>query len=66
MGIGMLVPPVALNLFISSRIAGVRYDQAVRAAVPFVVMTTIVMVLVAVFPHVALLIPHLLFGYPLR
>lgn len=66
MALGMLVPPVALNLFISTAIAGVRYEQAVRAAVPFMIVLGIDMVLVAVFPHIALLLPHLLFGHPIR
>jgi C4-dicarboxylate transporter DctM subunit len=66
MGIGMLVPPVALNLFISTQLAGVRYDQAVRAAVPFILIMLVDMALVAVFPHLALLLPYLLFGHPIR
>ncbi|MBI3964735.1 MAG: TRAP transporter large permease subunit [Chloroflexi bacterium] len=66
MGLGMLVPPVALNLFISTQIAGVRYDQAVRAAIPFMVIMVVDMVLVAVFPHIPLLLPNLIFGHPIR
>jgi C4-dicarboxylate transporter DctM subunit len=66
MALGMLVPPVALNLFISSAIADVRYEHAVRAAVPFMIVLGIDMVLLAVFPHIALLLPHLLFGHPIR
>ncbi len=66
MGLGMLVPPVALNLFISTQLAGVRYDEAVRAAVPFMLIMALDMVVVAVFPHVPLFLPHVLFGHPLR
>lgn len=66
MGIGMLVPPVALNLFISSQLAGVRYGEAVRAAVPFLLIMLVDLVLVVIFPNLALLLPNLLFGYPIR
>ncbi len=66
MGIGMLVPPVALNLFISTQIAGVRYGEAVRAAVPFMLIMLIDLVLVVLFPELALWLPNLLFGYPIR
>lgn len=66
MGLGCIVPPVALNLFVSTQIAGVHYVQAVRAAVPFMVIMAIDLALVAAYPMIALLLPHLLFGYPIR
>jgi C4-dicarboxylate transporter DctM subunit len=66
MGIGMLVPPVALNLFVSSRIAGVTYGQAVRAAVPFVLIMAIDSILIVLWPSIALWLPGLLFGGALR
>jgi C4-dicarboxylate transporter DctM subunit len=66
MGIGMLVPPVALNLFVSSRIADVTYGQAVRAAAPFVVIMVIDSILIVLWPSIALWLPGLLFGAVLR
>ncbi|MBI4507290.1 MAG: TRAP transporter large permease subunit [Chloroflexi bacterium] len=66
MGLGMLVPPVALNLFISTAIAGVRYNDAVRAAVPFMLIIVVDMVIIALFPHIPLWLPHVLFGHPIR
>ena len=66
MGLGCIVPPVALNLFVSTQLAGVQYAQAVRAAIPFMVIMAIDLAIVAVYPTIALLLPHLLFGYPIR
>lgn len=66
MGIGMLVPPVALNLFVSTELAGVRYGEAVRAAVPFIVIMVVDLMLVALFPSISLFLPNLLFGHPIR
>jgi C4-dicarboxylate transporter DctM subunit len=66
MGLGCIIPPVALNLFVSTQLAGVQYGQAVRAAVPFIVIMAINLGLVAIYPAIALLLPHLLFGYPIR
>jgi C4-dicarboxylate transporter DctM subunit len=66
MGIGCIVPPVALNLFVSTRLAGVTYGQAVRAAVPFMVIMVLDLALLAAFPQISLLLPHLLFGYPIK
>jgi len=63
MGIGMLVPPVALNLFVSAQIAGVRYGEAVLAAVPFILIMMIDLALVVFFPGLALFLPNLLFGH---
>jgi C4-dicarboxylate transporter DctM subunit len=65
MGLGSIIPPVALNLFISTRLAGVRYEDAVRATVPFIVIMMIDLAIMAIFPLIPLLLPHLLFDYPL-
>lgn len=65
MGLGALIPPVALNLFVSTALAEVRYHEAVRACVPFIVIMVIDWVIVAVFPQIPLLLPHLLYGHPL-
>jgi C4-dicarboxylate transporter DctM subunit len=64
MGLGALIPPVALNLFVSTAIAEVRYHEAVRAALPFIFIMSVNWMIVAVFPKIALLLPHLLFGHP--
>jgi C4-dicarboxylate transporter DctM subunit len=65
-GIGCILPPVALNLFVSSRLAGVTYGAASYAAIPFIVIMLVDLAIVALFPHISLLLPHLLFGYPIR
>jgi C4-dicarboxylate transporter DctM subunit len=41
MGLGCIIPPVALNLFVSTQLAGVRYEEAVRATIPFIVIMLI-------------------------
>ena len=65
MGLGCIIPPVALNLFVSTQLAGVRYEDAVRASIPFIIIMAIDLVIMAVFPMIPLLLPHLLFDYPL-
>lgn len=65
MGIGCIMPPVALNLFVSTQLAGVQYGQAVRAAVPFILIMLINLAIVAAFPHISLMLPHILFDYPI-
>jgi C4-dicarboxylate transporter DctM subunit len=51
MGLGCIIPPVALNLFVSAQLAGVRYDEAVRATVPFIIIMIIDMATMAIFPR---------------
>ncbi|MGE0803842.1 MAG: TRAP transporter large permease subunit, partial [Lautropia sp.] len=64
-GIGCILPPVALNLFVATRIADVSYGAAVRAAVPFILIMLLDLVLIAALPQLPLLLPHLLFDHPL-
>jgi len=66
MGLGMIVPPIALNLFISTQIAEVRYEQAVRASIPFILIMSIDLAIVSIFPKISLILPHLLFNYPIK
>lgn len=61
MGIGMLVPPVAMTLFVSSAIAQVPFAKAVRAAVPFILIMVLDLALVVAFPQIALWLPSQLF-----
>ena len=65
-GIGCVLPPVALNLFVSTKLAGVTYGEACRAAIPFILIMLIDLALVAVLPHLSLMLPHLLFDYPIH
>jgi C4-dicarboxylate transporter DctM subunit len=65
MGLGCIIPPVALNLFVSTQLAEVRYEDAVRACIPFIIIMLIDLAIMAAFPVIPLLIPHLLFDYPL-
>jgi C4-dicarboxylate transporter DctM subunit len=62
MGIGMLTPPVALTLYISTAIAEVPFARAVRASMPFMAIMVIDLILVACFPSIAMWLPGLLFG----
>ncbi len=65
MGLGCIIPPVALNLFVATQLAEVRYEDAVRATMPFIWIMLLDLVIMAVFPMIPLLLPHVLFDYPL-
>ena len=60
--LGQFTPPLAVNLMVSCRIAGVRMEQTTRWVVWFVLAMTLAMLLVVVFPQIALWLPQRL-GY---
>jgi tripartite ATP-independent transporter DctM subunit len=62
MGIGMLVPPVALTLYVAAAIAEVPFARAVRAALPFMMIMVLDLALVVTFPVIATWLPNLLYG----
>jgi len=62
MAIGQFTPPMAVNLMVTTRIAGVSMESTVRWALWMVGAMLAAMVLVMVFPQAVLWLPHLL-GY---
>lgn len=65
MGLGMIVPPIAVNLFVSTKLADVSYEKTVVATVPFMIIMFVDLVIVAAFPTIALILPHAIFSYPM-
>lgn len=64
-GLGCILPPVALNLFVSTQLAEVRYEETIRACVPFIIIMIVDYLLLVLFPVIPLWLPHILFDYPL-
>ncbi len=60
--LGQFTPPLAVNLMVSCRIAGVRMEETVRWVGWMLVSMFLVMVLVIIFPELALWLPRKL-GY---
>lgn len=56
--IGQILPPVGVSLYVSSDIAKVEARDVVRSILPYVLGSTIVLVLVTVFPVVSLWLPQ--------
>jgi C4-dicarboxylate transporter DctM subunit len=61
MEIGMVTPPVGLNLFVTSGITGMSVMQVVRAALPWLSVLLVFLVIVTYVPQLSLLLPRLLF-----
>ena len=60
--VGQFTPPMAVNLMVSCRIAGVRMEETVRWVIPMVASFMFALVLVVIFPELALWLPRVL-GY---
>jgi len=61
MEIGMVTPPVGLNLFVTSGITGMSVTEVVRAALPWLSVLLVFLVLVTYIPQLSLWLPRLLF-----
>lgn len=62
MEIGMITPPIGLNLFVTSGITGMSLVQVVRAAAPFVMVLLLFLVLVTYMPILSTWLPYSLMG----
>lgn len=58
--IGMITPPVGLNLFILRSSTGVEMSQIIKGALPYVAVLIIGLVILCIFPQIALLLPSLM------
>ncbi len=62
--LGMLTPPLGLNLFVSSGMTGFELSRVVRAVVPFIVAMLVLLVLFTYLPQLTTWLPDLLSKAP--
>jgi len=60
--IGMITPPVGLNLFVTSGVAGMPMLSVVRAALPFLCVLFVFLILVTYVPWISTFLPNLVMG----
>ena len=56
MELGMITPPVGLNLFVVSAIAEEKVDRVIKGVIPFFAIFAIVLVLIIIFPEISLIL----------
>jgi C4-dicarboxylate transporter DctM subunit len=61
MEIGMITPPVGLNLFVTSGVTGMPLWDVVKAAMPWLMIMLSFLIIVTYVPQVSLFLPQLLF-----
>lgn len=62
MEIGMVTPPVGLNLFVTSGVTGMNLVQVTRAALPWLMVLLVFLVMVTYIPAITLTLPDMIFG----
>jgi len=62
MEIGMITPPIGLNLFVTSGITGMSLTQVVKAALPFMAVLFVFLILVTYVPWLSTWLPTTVMG----
>jgi C4-dicarboxylate transporter DctM subunit len=62
MEIGMITPPVGLNLFVTSGVAGMPMMRVVRAALPFLGVLFVFLILITYVPWISTFLPNSVMG----
>ena len=62
MEIGMITPPVGLNLFVTSAITGMSLWEVVKAAFPWLMVLVSFLLVVTYVPIISTLLPDMVFG----
>lgn len=57
--VGLITPPMALNLLIASKIANIKVEQVVKPLMPFLVAATVVVLVVTYVPEMSTALPGL-------
>jgi len=62
MEIGMITPPVGLNLFVAAGMTGLSMKDVVMASLPWVMVLFVGLIMITYIPIISLWLPQLMFG----
>ena len=62
MEIGLITPPVGLNLFVTSGITGMPLTKVVRAAMPWLGVLFLFLIVITYVPSISTFLPNLIMG----
>jgi C4-dicarboxylate transporter DctM subunit len=60
MQIGLVTPPVGLNLFVTAGVADMTLEEVIKAALPWLMVLLTVLMLITYIPWISLVIPEML------
>ncbi len=56
--IGMITPPVGLNLYVVKGITNSSFEEVVSGSLPFLLVILVIMFLLIVFPQIVMFVPN--------
>ena len=59
LAIGLITPPVGINLFVAANIAGIKFEQIVIAIIPFVLIMIVNLLIISFLPFLSLFLLNL-------
>jgi C4-dicarboxylate transporter, DctM subunit len=62
MEMGLITPPIGINLYVASGVSGMPLYDVMRAAIPWILVVVAVLLLVTYVPSLSLFLPNLLYG----
>jgi C4-dicarboxylate transporter DctM subunit len=62
MEMGLITPPIGIDLYVASGISGMPLYDVLRAAAPWILVVVAVLILVTYVPSISLFLPNLLYG----
>lgn len=60
LSVGLITPPMALNLFVASSISGLPIKALVIPILPYVLVSLVLLTIIVVFPDLSLILPNLM------
>lgn len=61
LAVGMITPPVGLNLFVAQNISGVPITKMMKGCIPFLICDLIALILITYIEPICMFIPRLVF-----
>lgn len=61
LAVGLITPPMALNLFVGSQVSGLPVARIVKPVLPFLVVAMGVLLLVSLWPGLSMFLPNILY-----
>ena len=59
LAIGQFTPPVAVNLYVTTHLAGINIEDTFKAVIPFIISMLAALILIALLPEITLFLPNI-------
>ena len=58
--LGMITPPVGINLYVGCNIAGITVEELCKKIVPFILAGIVALIIITYIPQITMLVPNLI------